>query len=74
MLPDTQATKEKKEPQGNLALEDLWVVQGFRVQAENKDLRGHRESRAREVNKVPLALQGRREMLDRWADQDIKDQ
>jgi len=58
VLPDTQATREKKEHLGNLALEDLWVVQVFRAQAENKDLRGHGESRARKGIKVPLALPG----------------
>jgi len=58
VLPDTQASREKKEHLGNLALEDLWAVQVFRAQAENKDLRGHRESRARKAIKVPLALPG----------------
>ena len=60
VLLDTQVTREKKEPQGNLALKDLWVLQVFRVYGERKDLRGHGESRARKVTKVPLALREQR--------------
>jgi len=73
VLPDTQDTRAEKEPQGNLALEDLWVVQECMVQEENKGLRGHGDSRARKVSKVPFVLQGTKEMLDQWEKQDIKD-
>jgi len=73
VLLDTQVTREKKEPQGNLALKDLWVLQVFRVYGERKDQRGHRESRARKVTKVPLALRGTKEMLDQWDNEDSKD-
>ena len=72
MLLDTQDTREKKEPQGKLALEDLWVVQECMVQGENKDLGDHRESRAKKVTKVPLVLQGTKEVLDKWENQDVK--
>jgi len=34
--------------------------------------KGHRESRARKVTKVPFVLQGTKEMLEQWENQDIR--
>ena len=45
-------TKEKKEPLGNKALRDHWVLQEFKAQVEYKDLKDRKELRVKRAKKA----------------------
>lgn len=73
MLQAILVLREKKEPREKQVLKGHSAFLGLKVTKENKDIEVHKDFRERKANKALLALQGRKEMLDRRAQQDTTD-